>query len=171
MTAERCRARGAAGTTVQLRELEWTDLPEVGELDQRIFGRDAWTRQSWWAELAGRPRRRYTVATSGERIVGYGGVDCAGSTADVMTIAVAPDQQGHGLGRRLLERLTRDAREAGAEALLLEVRADNDSARNLYLRAGFEHIQTRRNYYRPDNVDAHIMRAALQLDGAQEGTA
>ena len=88
---------------------------------------------------------------------------CAGATADVLTIAVDPGRQGHGLGRRLLERLTAEARGSGAEALLLEVRADNEPARNLYLRAGFEHIRTRRNYYRPDNVDAHIMRANLEV--------
>lgn len=153
--------RGEA--TVELRELQWPDLPAVGALDEQIFGRDAWSAQSWWSELAGRPRRRYTVATAGDRIVGYGGVDCAGATADVMTIAVDPGRQGHGLGRRLLERLTAEARGSGAEALLLEVRADNEAARNLYLRAGFEHIRTRRNYYRPDNVDAHIMRANLEV--------
>lgn len=148
--------------TVELRELEWPDLPEVGALDRRIFGRDAWSPQSWWAELAGRPRRAYLVATHAEAIVGYGGIDKAGATADIMTIAVDPQQQGHGIGRRLLDRLTGEARAAGADALLLEVRADNEAAQNLYRRAGFEHIQTRRNYYRPDNVDAHIMRVVLK---------
>jgi ribosomal-protein-alanine N-acetyltransferase len=148
--------------TVELRELEWPDLPEVVALDQRIYGRDAWSPQSWWAELAGRPRRSYTVATDDGAIVGYGGIDSAGATADVMTIAVDPAQQGRGIGRRLLDHLTGQARATGAEALLLEVRADNATAQKLYLAAGFEHIQTRRNYYRPDNVDAHIMRANLK---------
>ncbi|RNI22243.1 ribosomal protein S18-alanine N-acetyltransferase [Flexivirga caeni] len=149
--------------TTPLRELEWPDLADIGALDEQLFGQDAWSARSWWAELAGRPRRRYTVATQGERIVGYGGIDCAGATADVMTIGVDPAAQGAGVGRALLAHLLRQAREAGAEALLLEVRADNDRARNLYLRAGFEHIQTRRNYYRPDNVDAHILRADLKV--------
>jgi ribosomal-protein-alanine N-acetyltransferase len=89
-------------------------------------------------------------------------IDKAGATADIMTIAVDPRQQGHGIGRRLLDHLTGEARAAGADALLLEVRADNEAAQNLYRRAGFEHIQTRRNYYRPDNVDAHIMRVVLK---------
>ena len=56
--------------TVALRELEWPDLPEVTALDRRIYGRDAWSPQSWWAELAGRPRRSYTVATADGVIVG-----------------------------------------------------------------------------------------------------
>ena len=147
--------------TVVLREMEWPDIERLTVLDAQLFEHDAWSARSWWSELAGRPRRKYTVATDADQIVGYGGIDCAGSTADVMTIAVARDQQGRGLGRTLLERLTAQARESGAEALLLEVRADNNLAQNLYLRAGFEHIQTRRGYYQPGNVDAHVMRAHL----------
>lgn len=155
--------RGAAtGMTVALREMEWPDIEQLTMLDEQLFAHDAWSARSWWSELAGRPRRQYTVATGADRIVGYGGIDCAGNTADVMTIAVAPAEQGHGLGRVLLERLTQQARDSGAQALLLEVRADNEPARNLYLRAGFEHIQTRRGYYQPDNVDAHVMRAHLE---------
>lgn len=148
--------------TLALREMEWPDIEQLTGLDQQLFDHDAWSAQSWWSELAGRPRRQYTVATDADHIVGYGGIDCAGSTADVMTIAVVPAQQGHGVGRALLERLTAQARESGADALLLEVRADNMPAQNLYLRAGFEHIQTRRGYYQPGNVDAHVMRAHLR---------
>lgn len=153
--------------TVQLREMQWPDIEQLTALDEQLFEHDAWSARSWWSELAGRPRRRYTVATEGDTIVGYGGIDCAGSTADVMTIAVAPGQQGRGLGRTLLHRLRTQARESGAEALLLEVRADNKPARNLYLRTGFEHIRTRRGYYHPGNVDAHIMRSHLVGDSEQ----
>lgn len=148
--------------TVRVREMEWPDIETLVQLEEQLFEHDAWSARSWWSELAGRPRRNYIVAVTDERIVGYGGIDCAGSTADVMTIAVAPGEQGNGVGRTLLDHLTTQARRSGAEALLLEVRADNEPARNLYLRAGFEHIRTRRGYYRPDNVDAHIMRAHLE---------
>lgn len=148
--------------TVQLREMQWPDIEALAALEEQLFERHAWSATSWWSELAGRPRRRYTVATEADTIVGYAGIDCAGATADIMTIAVAPGQQGRGLGRTLLDWLMDQARESGAEALLLEVRADNEVARNLYARAGFEHIQTRRGYYHPGNIDAHVMRAHLK---------
>lgn len=154
-------------SAVEMRELEWPDLEAAATLDEELFGRDAWSRQSWWAELAGRPRRQYSVAVAGDRVVGFAGIDCAGATADVMTIGVDPRTQGQGVGRRLLDRISNQARETGAEALLLEVRADNEVAQNLYRRAGFEHIRTRRGYYPPGNVDAHIMRAHLR--GGQHG--
>jgi ribosomal-protein-alanine N-acetyltransferase len=41
--------------------------------------------------------------------------------------------------------------------MLLEVRSDNDDARRLYERMGFQTIATRRRYY-SDGSDALIMR-------------
>ncbi|NNG40015.1 ribosomal protein S18-alanine N-acetyltransferase [Flexivirga sp. ID2601S] len=147
--------------SIRLRPVEWPDIDALTALDSELFPDDAWSAQSWWAELAGRPRRRYIVATAGDAVVGYAGVDCTGQTADVMTVGVAPAAQGSGLGRRLLDWMIREAADSGAEALLLEVRADNERARNLYLRAGFEQLQTRRGYYQPGGVDAHVMRLLL----------
>lgn len=97
-----------------------------------------------------------------EHILGYAGLDVAGSTADVMTIAVTPEARGTGLGRRLLDHLVTAATHAGAEALLLEVRADNDPALRLYERAGFDRLTVRRRYYQPSDVDAVIMRKLLK---------
>ena len=72
-----------------LRELTWTDIPALAAAERELFADDAWTEPTWWAELAARPRRDYLVATTPDgSLVGYAGVDCAGDTADVMTIAV-----------------------------------------------------------------------------------
>ena len=57
-----------------------------------------------------------------------------------MTIATVPVVQGRGLGRRLLDELVHRAEHSGAEALLLEVRADNEAAKRLYATSGFEVI-------------------------------
>ncbi|WP_374968352.1 ribosomal protein S18-alanine N-acetyltransferase [Terrabacter sp. BE26] len=151
-----------AASEVALRDLEWTDLAHLAELEQRLFADDAWSEPTWWAELAARPRREYVVATAPDgTVAGYAGLDVAGDVADVMTIAVAPTHQGRGLGRVLLAELVRRASSRGAEAVLLEVRADNDAARRLYDRAGFEVISVRRRYYQPGDVDALVMRLLL----------
>lgn len=146
-----------------LRELRWQDLETVVEMEQRLFPDDAWSAQSWWAELAARPRRAYVVAESddGSTVLGYAGLDLAGEVADVMTIAVAPAAQGRGLGHLLTRWLVDTATEEGAESLLLEVRADNDAARTLYARHGFEQIAVRRGYYQPGAVDALVLRRLL----------
>ena len=154
-------ARGGGPTPdrVALRDLEWTDLTHLAALEQVLFADDAWSESTWWSELAGRPRRDYVVALEPDgAIAGYAGLDVAGDVADVMTIATTPDRQGRGIGRLLLDELVRRATARGVEAVLLEVRADNDAARSLYARAGFEVISVRRRYYQPGDVDALVMR-------------
>lgn len=149
-----------------MREVRWQDLERLADLEQELFGSEAWSLASWWGELAGRPRREYLVAEDGDGIAGYAGLDHAGDTSDVMTIATLPRVRGRGLGRCLLEELVARSRAAGAERLLLEVRADNTAARGLYDSAGFRLLQTRRGYY-PGGGDALV----LALDLTQEAQA
>lgn len=151
-----------------VREMRWQDLDELVDLDRELFGHEAWSQQTWWAELAGRPQRQYRVVTDDHGILGYAGVDCPGDVADVMTIAVQPRGRGSGLATELVTWMRETAAGSGAEALLLEVRADNVAARKLYDRNGFEQISVRRGYYQPEGVDAIIMRALL--NGADGGS-
>ena len=62
-------------------------------------------------------------------------------------LAVDPQHRRLGLGRKLLDRLERDARGRGAARLLLEMRRGNP-AETLYRRFGFQQIGERPNYYR-----------------------
>jgi ribosomal-protein-alanine N-acetyltransferase len=144
-----------------LREMTWRDIPALSTVEPTLFPDDAWSQRSWWAELAGRPRRAYVVAEQSGTLVGYAGVDCGGEVADVMTIAVTAQAQGHGLGAVLLHWLIAEAQRSGAEHLMLEVRADNVAAQRLYSATGFSTLTVRRNYYQPGDVDALIMRMHL----------
>jgi ribosomal-protein-alanine N-acetyltransferase len=144
--------------------MRWTDIPQLVALEAELFPDDAWAEATWWAELAGRPRRAYVVEEEGGKVLGYAGLDLGGEVADVMTMAVAPSARGRGLGRRLLDELVSRAREDRAAHLMLEVRADNEAARNLYDSKGFDVLTVRRRYYQPGDVDAHVMR--LSLEGA-----
>ena len=146
---------------VTLREMTWLDIPALAELEPELFADDAWSEQTWWAELAARPRRCYVVGEQGGAVVGYAGMDCGGEVADVMTIAVAPAAQGNRLGTLLMDWLIGEARRSGAEHLMLEVRADNVAAQRLYSKTGFAMLSVRRRYYQPGDVDAHVMRLTL----------
>ena len=152
-----------------LRELHWTDLPALAALERDLFAHDAWAEPTWWAELAGRPRREYLVLTDSDGVLGYAGLDHGGEVADVMTIAVAPRAQGHGFGRLLLDELEQRASIRGAANVILEVRADNLAALGLYERSGYAVLSTRRRYYQPGDVDALVMRKSLQERGADHG--
>jgi ribosomal-protein-alanine N-acetyltransferase len=60
-----------------------------------------------------------------------------GTEAYIETIEVAPEQRGRGIGRALLGRIERSAREAGAELIWLHVEAGNWSAIRLYEAQGY----------------------------------
>lgn len=145
-----------------LREMTWRDIPALTALELQLFADDAWSEQTWWAELAGRPRRSYVVAYQRGVVVGYAGVDRGGEVADVMTIAVAPAAQGQGLGKALMQWLIGQARRSRAQHLMLEVRRDNAAAQRLYAATGFVMLTVRRRYYQPGDVDAIIMRLSLE---------
>ena len=104
-----------------------------------------------------------------EGLLGYAGLDLSGDVADVMTVAVDPRARGRGVGAMLLTGLHSLARGAGARSMMLEVRADNDSALGLYRTRGYEVVRTRRGYYRDPSGgparDALIMRKELHEDG------
>ena len=145
-----------------MRPMRWTDIEQLAALERELFPDDAWTAPTWWAELAARPRREYVVEDGpGGTIDGYAGLDLGGEVADVMTMAVAPGAQRRGLGRRLLDELVARAEGDGAAYLMLEVRDDNTAARKLYDAKGFELLATRRRYYQPGDVDAHVLRLVL----------
>lgn len=150
-----------------LREMSWTDIPELVRLEAEAFPDDAWTESSWWGELAGRPRRDYVALERDGELAAYGGIDHGGQVADLMTVAVAPRHRGSGLGEGLLDELEARAAAGGAEAMMLEVRADNVPARALYDRRGYAVLTVRRRYYQPGGVDAIVMRKLLGEKGTR----
>jgi ribosomal-protein-alanine N-acetyltransferase len=148
------------GPGVTVRDMVPADIPAVHELEVRLLPVDAWPLQMFVDELAQPETRRYLIAEAPDGIVGYAGLMCIEPIADVQTIAVVPEYEGRGIGSALLTELISEGRRRGAADVLLEVRADNPRAQQLYRRFGFEQIHVRRKYYR-DGVDALIMRLEI----------
>lgn len=144
--------------TVRLTPMRWWHLDDVHRLEVRLFPDDAWSLEQFWQELA-QPTRRYLVAVDGASVVGYAGMFIAEPDADIQTVGVDPNRQGEGIARGLLEELLAVAEHGGVTHTLLEVRADNEPARALYDRLGFERISQRPRYY-ADGGDALILRRA-----------
>lgn len=83
--------------------------------------------------------------------------------AEILTLAVRPAARRAGLGARLTQAAAEGAARAGAGRLFLEVAEDNEAARALYARLGFEQIGRRRNYYEKSDasrVDALLLALA-----------
>jgi ribosomal-protein-alanine N-acetyltransferase len=75
--------------------------------------------------------------------------------AELLTIAVAPERQGRGVGRQLMAGFLAEAQSRAAESVFLEVAETNAPARALYQRAGFAEAGRRRGYY--EGIDAVVM--------------
>lgn len=81
----------------------------------------------------------------------------------VKDLAVKPERQGAGRGRRLLEAALSRLARSGADRVRLEVRPSNDPAVSLYLSTGFAVVGREEGYYQ-DGEDALIMTRTLPED-------
>jgi len=68
--------------------------------------------------------------------------------AELLTIAVDPEMQGKGTGRRLLTAFEEEAVRRGARTGHLEVAVKNITAISLYHSAGWSEVGRRKQYYR-----------------------
>ncbi len=80
--------------------------------------------------------------------------------SQILLVAVEPEWQGHGLGRRMLQDYLARARGEGATTATLEVRPSNESAQALYEGLGFATQGQRPGFYR-DGEDALLMGVVL----------
>ena len=106
----------------------------------RRIGPDELTEQEIAAAAA--LLRRLVAATEDGRLLGLGywrryDRPTHRPHADVEKVAVDPDHQGRGLGRRLMTELVAAARDAHIEVLTLDQRGDNTRAAALYESLGF----------------------------------
>ena len=166
----------------RLRVAELPDVQAMHAMETTLFPADAWHIDMFLAEITHPTRTYYLLEipaknavgddseavteryfTDGEDTwlaIGYCGTMVVADTADVQTIGVLPEYEGHGFGRAMLEQMHARARELGAERILLEVRADNPRAQRLYERNGYRQIHVRCGYY-DDGTDAIIMECAF----------
>ncbi len=84
--------------------------------------------------------------------------------SELLTVAVAPEARGAGLGAALVSAAAAAAAVRGAAQMHLEVAEDNAPARALYAKLGFVGAGRRPGYYKSDAgpVDAIVMRLALK---------
>lgn len=130
--------------------------------EDELFGTEAWTPDSYRAELADRRHRHYVVALDDHgALAGWAGLLVVADTAQILTIGTVPAAQRRGVGQRMLDALLDEAVHRGARDVVLEVRVDNAPARRLYERNRFTVLRTRRGYYDMGRVDALEMKRDL----------
>jgi len=147
----------AAPPAVEVVPARTRDALAMARLDAALFPSD----QSyglpliWWYVAAG--THACYVARSADRLAGFviGSVEAPGE-GHVLTIDVARDLQGRGVGSTLLTTLESKLASRGCVRMALEVEVGNDAAAALYERHGYRPLGLVPNYYRTGS-DALLM--------------
>ncbi|RED31325.1 ribosomal-protein-alanine N-acetyltransferase [Rhodopseudomonas thermotolerans] len=138
------------------------DAPKLAELHAASFHR-GWDEQ----ELADLLSERNTLVHRlrvGRRIIGFVASRIGADEAEILSIAVAASYRGRGLSREMLLTHLGHLAGRGVATAFLEVEENNQPARRLYDRTGFQVVGRRERYYRQPNgeqLNALIMRRDL----------
>jgi len=139
---------GDAAALARLHKASFHRGWDAGEFEQLLTDRSV---------LAHRLRR-------GRKVVGFILSRMAADEAEILSVAVAPDQRGRGLSRGLVHTHLGYLAGLGIRAVFLEVEENNAPARALYTRAGFHTVGRRERYYKDNSgtqLNAIVMRRDL----------
>ncbi|MFF0265263.1 GNAT family N-acetyltransferase [Kribbella sp. NPDC004536] len=90
-----------------------------------------------WRERLGAPGAYQVIASIDDTPAGLAGGFPDEDHAELVSMWVAPEGRGKGVGNALMQAIEDWARSIGATALKLSVVPGNDPAHNLYLRHGY----------------------------------
>lgn len=144
-----------------IRPMREDDIETVREIDRLSFSLP-WPERAYRHEMRKNTTSVLQVAEldqpgEDKRVVGMVVVWLILDEAHIATIAVHPDFRRRGIAEKVLLVALERSLERGARQAMLEVRAGNQAARNLYHRFGFEVVGRRLRYYRDNHEDAVLM--------------
>lgn len=100
------------------------------------------------------------IAFIDEQRCGFAHAVWSGGPYELIGIGVTSQARRQGVGVCLIEGMLLRLKDLGADALWLEVRADNQAAQQLYVKTGAVYTGRRTRYY-ADGTDAALMSYAL----------
>ncbi|CAK0773524.1 tRNA threonylcarbamoyladenosine biosynthesis protein TsaB [uncultured Gammaproteobacteria bacterium] len=139
----------------RLRVASVTDAARLAQAHQACFSHDPWSAATITTLIEGAGAMAVMVESLIDGApLGLALVRSAGGEGEILTFGVVPGFRQLGLGRSLLATALALLATANAEAVFLEVAADNAAALSLYHGGGFEQVGRRRGYYQPSGVEA-----------------
>lgn len=134
-----------------------TATPKVEATPPEAHPRLDFPGRAWWSRLRARAASEPRAAETGDVFAGYCGAWFHVDQLHVVTVAVDPARQGHGIAQRLLLECFDRAIEAELRNVTLEVRTSNVRAQEIYRRFGFQQVGIHRAYYANNREDAIVM--------------
>jgi L-amino acid N-acyltransferase YncA len=137
----------------------------VATLDVDAKSRDSMA--DWWSQHT--DRYGVLVATESDEAIGWAALNpfsyrCAHADIADLSVYVARDHRGRGIGYELLAHLTQLAKERGFHKIVLHALNVNEHGKALYRKAGFNEVGIFREHGRLDGrfVDVVAMELLLQ---------
>jgi GNAT superfamily N-acetyltransferase len=147
---------------VEIRRAKPADVNGVVETSAALFAEDgaardhlrdpAWPRKhgaAWVTELSANPDALLLVAVSKGRVRGHlvglfspASPMWSGARVELVSMYVAPELRGQGVGSRLVQHFTDWARERGATRAHVTAYAANEGAMRFYRRQGYLPLST-----------------------------
>jgi len=133
-------------TDLQLHRLEKAQLDAVLKLDAICFENEPFAAVWWQKALTAAGASSWILSWQGQPVA-YCLFSEIVDEAELLRIAVDPQQRGKGLATDLLHKAHDALIERGITRFFLEVRASNRAAQALYHRCGWQPCGRRKNYY------------------------
>lgn len=151
-----------AAVEVQFQPLQADGIDAVLQIEQRAYAHP-WNRTNFADALQSGYQAQLLVA--GDTLLGYFVAMEGVEEVHLLNITVAPQFQGQGWSRVMLDALTLWARGRQAQWLWLEVRVGNTRAMQVYEAQGYARVGVRKAYYpagHGQREDAVVMGLKLQ---------
>ncbi len=149
----------------EIRHMAASDLDRVLAIAGNLPQAPHWPQSAYLNAINpdSTPRRITLVAASPHpgSILGFAVASLLPPQAELESIAVAPESHRLGLGESLFQALAAELKAAGADELVLEVRASNQPALAFYQSLGFARTGLRPAYYADPIEDAVLMSLPL----------
>lgn len=142
-------------------EITGRDFDEIYQIEREAYP-IPWSEKIMRSMVSGNDYKIKLLSC--DKIIAYAFVMIVLDEATILNITVAPNAQGKGVGKRLLEWIKCQLMTKHISTIFLEVRESNVNALCLYHSSSFNEIDVRKNYYPATNgrEDAIIMACFLE---------
>ena len=157
--AERERLEFIESSKLEIRETKPEDIVTVLELERENFP-DPWSVANI-TDTLNQPYNICLSAVEAGKVVGYLFATLI-KEVEIQAISVSKKKKRQGVGRALMEELTKIAQEKEISRVILEARESNDDAILFYEKMGFTRDGIRQGYYSNPKEDGVLMSLKLE---------
>lgn len=147
--------------TVHVQEASVVYAPLLANIHTQCFGAGAQWDEAAIIALLSSPGVQAGLVMVKDQPAGFIMLRSVVDEAEVLTICILPENRKRGLAQRLLAWCIQVGQHNGMQNLFLEVSVNNQSARALYEKQGFEKLGLRKKYYE-DGSDALVLGRSCQ---------